>query len=1055
MLHVLVSYAIAVHQQFSKMETQKLLISKGFDLQRCIQRHKSPLTALKTRVFYHRNGQKTRDAQYAVPYAAGKTIAPEKLSRAGIGFMPIGKNGHCLEYYTQPNTDKDWETTYGVDDWKAKSWRDSYGIQIYTGEPSGELTSLDFEYEIIRDHPQPFLDTLSRLCELTENPLLVISKSGGLRFECRTSGYVHPKTEQRSVATWKNHHEHKELYLEIFGEKGLSRYDARYEIYTGSLLNIPVIDHHALFEIVDQLREQIGEPRPEKPTAKPQPTQTPEKREKAGNATAIKIVDGLPEGIAWHERKDGSFESLRGDYPCHVTKHKNSHGAAQYYQQTDGQIDAFCHNCQQSWIVKHSDRTARINEIRAGRLSPLAVNRLPSKLAHKEQFSGVFDTLAKAREKIADILKSTGRVFGLRADTGVGKNYESASYVIDGGSLLQTAPTSELAAELEGRMSGRGIAVFRYRGLMYHWKDGEDVHLRFPQDAPCIQASRCEAYRQKGGNMYQVICPSCPVLPECLIAGYRSQANQAAMAAAVLMPIPDAFTNPTYRGFLKPYLAAYMETERLCIVDEADVFKLFVGCRLTKDRLKAIMAMWKDHTVAVFAEKVLTLCEIHDAPYKIADLLSDYTEKELQIIKRRLQQVKVDVVSNFGGTETRVMSLDDAVKDGYISAVTDADIAVLPEVDGNWGLIDQLQAFFNHYRRPEDAPMAYHEGVLRWVVPPVVDKKVWKLGLMSATLDGELLRRALPDAEMHDLPPVGWDDGAKVYQLRTHKAPRRTVYDLEKVKDETTGKEKWVPIRFSSTGQRLWHLVEQEIRSTPEKRHGIISYKQVLEWIAPEIDELEIQAVANFGGLVGLDTNFENVDTLWVLFAPEVPPSELEWNARMVFGNDTERLSFDRGEDGHWVDARVQQVFDACVIAELVQAVGRGRLVLYAKRVVVVSALALPGITERAVLFDETDWEVAGGLANLASVVADREAAELEVSGDVRAYAEATGVSKRWAYKRTEKPRKQSKAERDAEIVRLHREGQKQADIVSHISKHFGKINQGTVSRVIQKNMQN
>ena len=342
------------------METQKLSIYKGFDLQRCIQRHESPLHALKTHVFHHRDGYQKRYARYAVAYAAGKTIDPENLSRAGLGFMPIGKNGHCLEYYTQPNVDKDWETPYSVDDWKPKSWRDAYGIQIYTGSPSGDLTSLDFEYEIIRDHPQPFLDTLARLCELTENPLLVISKSGGLRFECRTPGYVHPKTDQRYVATWKNHHEHKELYLEIFGEKGLSRYDARYEIYTGSLLNIPVIDHHALFEIVDQLREQIGEPCPEKSTAKPQPTQTPEKRQKAGNAPSVKIVDGLPEGIAWRERKDGSFESVRGDYPCHVTKHTNSHGAAQYYRQTNGQIDAFCHNCKRPWIVKKADTLERL-----------------------------------------------------------------------------------------------------------------------------------------------------------------------------------------------------------------------------------------------------------------------------------------------------------------------------------------------------------------------------------------------------------------------------------------------------------------------------------------------------------------------------------------------------------------------------------------------------------------------------------------------------------------------------------------------------------------------
>ena len=333
---------------------------KGFDLQRCIQRHKSPLPALKTRVFHYRDGYKKRYARYAVAYAAGKTIDPEKLSHAGLGFLPIAKSGHCLEYYTQPNSDKNWETTYGIADWKPKSWRDSYGIQIYTGEPSGYLTSLDFEYAIIRDHPQPFLDTLTKLCELTEKPLLVISKSGGLRFECRIPGYVHPKTDQRYVATWQNHHEHKDLYLEIFGEKGLSRYDARYEIYTGSLLDIPVIDHHALFEIVDELREQIGEPCPEKSRATSKTLPTPEKNRKTSNAPNVNIIDGLPEGIRWRERKDGSLESIRGDYSCQVTKHKKSHGAAQYYQQTNGQIDAFCHNCQQAWIVKKADTPQRL-----------------------------------------------------------------------------------------------------------------------------------------------------------------------------------------------------------------------------------------------------------------------------------------------------------------------------------------------------------------------------------------------------------------------------------------------------------------------------------------------------------------------------------------------------------------------------------------------------------------------------------------------------------------------------------------------------------------------
>ena len=346
----------------------------GFDPQRCIQRHKSPLPALKTRVFYHRDGYNKHYPRYAVAYAARKTINPEKLARAGLGFLPIGKSGHCLEYYTQPNSDKDWETSYGVSDWKPKSWRNSYGIQIYTGEPSGYLTSLDFEYEILRDHPQPFLNTLTQFCALTEKPLLVISKSGGLRFECRTPGYIHSKTDQRYVATWNSHHEHKDLYLEILGEKGLSRYDARYEIYTGSLLDIPIIDRHALFEIVDELREQIGEPRPEKSKATSKAAPTREKRRKTSKAPNVNMIDGLPEGITWRERKDGSLESVHGDYPCQVTNHKKSHGAAQYYQQPNGQIDAFCHNCQQPWIVKKADTQQK----RIDTAPPIEVRETPS-----------------------------------------------------------------------------------------------------------------------------------------------------------------------------------------------------------------------------------------------------------------------------------------------------------------------------------------------------------------------------------------------------------------------------------------------------------------------------------------------------------------------------------------------------------------------------------------------------------------------------------------------------------------------------------------------------
>lgn len=172
------------------------------------------------------------------------------------------------------------------------------------------------------------------------------------------------------VAVWENHHEHKHLYLEIFGEKGLSRYNARYEIYTGSLLDIPVVDHHVLFEIVNELREQIGTPRPKKRKSIPKSTPISEKQVHE----TIPIINGLPSDLRWIKRKNGSFESIRGDYPCQVTNHKNSDGAAQYYRQVNGQIDAFCHNCRQSWIVKKSSTVQRLID----KAPPIEIHEKPS-----------------------------------------------------------------------------------------------------------------------------------------------------------------------------------------------------------------------------------------------------------------------------------------------------------------------------------------------------------------------------------------------------------------------------------------------------------------------------------------------------------------------------------------------------------------------------------------------------------------------------------------------------------------------------------------------------
>ena len=1036
--------------QFDKLcQIKNDSVNNGFDPQRCIQRHKSPRPALKTRVFHYRDGYPKRYAQYAVAYATGKTIDPEKLSRAGLGFLPIAKNGHCPEKYSE-EAGKDWETTYGVSDWKPKTWRDSYGIQIYTGTPSRYLTSLDFEYEIIRDHPQPFLDTLTRLCALTENPLLIISKSGGLRFECRTPGYIHPKTDQKYVATWKNHHEHKDLYLEIFGEKGLSRYDARYEIYTGSLLKIPIIDQQQLFEIVDELGEQIGEPRPEKtkPIRKPKPPS--KKQDTASNDKSnVKLIDGLPEGITWRERKDGSLESVRGDYPCHVTKHRKSHGAAQYYQQPNGQTDAFCHNCQQPWIVKKADPTARIDAIREGRLSPLAVQRKTIKLVQNQRAHAVLDTLLKTADRIAKLLRSRVRVLGFRADTGTGKNHETETYAINEGAILVNVPTGDLAIDLETRMHSRlshaGLPldyVFRRRALMFRWNDGKDAHDRFPHEIPCIQAARCDAYRKKGGNMYKTICPNCPVQTECLQYGYRSQPENAKNAAMVITSHPDFHINPAHKGFAKPYLNDITGERRLIVQDDVSTHALFLECGITRHRLQQLRDDWDGTFLGAFAKELLRLLEVEGTPYAIRDYLDTLTKKQKGLLNFQLTRVRIQTSQADGTPVHFVMKLDEAVARGFYGEASETDIAEMPAVyPQNSTLLDQLTTFFKHYKREADAPIHYHDGTLTFTLPPRLHDSVWKAIFMSATQDETLFKRAFPKAHTQNLPPTAWQPRAKVYQLRTNRNPRATVYQF--TDGEITG--------LSETGESYWKRMIDEIARTPDTQHAVITYKDVLKWKrndeASDFTELHnIVATAHYGNLVGLDTDFQDADQLWVLFAPEIPDYVIKWRAKMFFGDAPEPINYERDEEtGMYRDPRLQKIWENAVIGELIQAFGRGRPVRKNVTIVILTSHFIHGITDRSEtkLFDEADWEIAGGLDGLDDAIAKREefearATALTADNTIADFQEVYGCSERHARRLWEQAGgKESITER---VMTLKEQGIGERKIAKQLNISYGKV---------------
>ena len=195
----------------------------------------------------------------------------QDLEEAGISFMPIGKG---------PGNDRP-PRTFGAKrflkrqqakNWSNLRWLKSWGIQVYTGSPSARDGALwhdiDFTYEALCAAPDAVLACVQALVDAVANPLLTLSKSGGLRFSCRIPGYLHPNTKQarlyihQHAPTSENPHRHN-TYLEILGEKGYSCWDARYEILLGDLLDPPLISKAVLFPPIDALRAALHEPIPQ------------------------------------------------------------------------------------------------------------------------------------------------------------------------------------------------------------------------------------------------------------------------------------------------------------------------------------------------------------------------------------------------------------------------------------------------------------------------------------------------------------------------------------------------------------------------------------------------------------------------------------------------------------------------------------------------------------------------------------------------------------------------------------------------------------------------
>jgi len=611
--------------------------------------------------------------EYSVYYATrdGKlqVATPHDFETARLGIMPIANNGLAIEQYAA-SVGKDWKARYGFDDWEARSWKQSYGIQVYTGIPSDYLTDLDFEYDIVCDYPDLLIQTLADLCDLAARPLIVLSKSGGVRFCCRTPDYVHPRsTADREYIAKHNQETGKRetLYLEIFGDKGLSRWDARYEIIIGNLFDLPVIsDGDALFEIVDNLKSKIHVPAPPKPekSQQNQQSQTNHKK-KARTPDDVHIVDGLPSDMEWIPTGEtGKYKSKRGNYPCHFTTHTKSHGAVQYYKDThtDG-ISEFCHNCREWHWIHKPEHTKGVSLKITGDTNETYVTLAENEQKIMEAFT---DFMAASTSNKPD----KPRYLILTFEMGTGKNevflinlttFKKKGFLITENHLQVDQNVSR---GIEHGLRSKG---FRGRGLHFNDTPLSSIPIKTRQQSPAFFEKYdvvCLFYdqivkRHNKGLASTPYCQVCPLKNEC---PYLQQFSDLSQIDLLVISAQDLFFDPSLWNLLRrltTFETDTMEEEVIAaafgldaetktsfdlgVVDESKAINLYQGYQYKIDDFDKLTHAWEGELYGDFMSSLITALGTEEPYTEVQTLLTTLDSDTEKQISEQMTQVPIPV----------------------------------------------------------------------------------------------------------------------------------------------------------------------------------------------------------------------------------------------------------------------------------------------------------------------------------------------------------------------------------------------------------------------------
>lgn len=642
-------------------------------IQRCHERHEKPLRQRKTVV--------TPAPYKGLPYhftvycAHRYRVELNDLEHADISFVPIGR-APLYDQGPRDLNDERFLIRQGIEDWEMRQWHRSWGLQVYTGIPSehndAQWHDLNFTYQAICAAPDAVCACIETLINAVANPLLTISMSGGLRFSCRVQSYLHPNSEAAKLYIYKHARTsedpyRRDVYLEILGDKGFNRWDARYEILLGNLLDPPIISKEVLFAPVDVLRAELHEPVPpgeeELKPAIPTESIVPPSLGSYNLDLAKEAL--LRCGFSYLRQDDGLHYWLpHGIRDIDVQVSVWESDGTVWLRASTPDVDL---PIEATPITEIWDDTGilppiradglsvsdEVLDIREGRLSPLAIKRQSPVLHKPEHVKEDYGTVKENVVQMQSVLNGTERVLGLIAEKGAGKSYAAGTYVLKGSAISLSAKFA-VAGEVERDFQKRNIPSFvrrEPRSRRYLWEKIKEIPVDVRMANPfqhgnvCEDPDRCDALERKGGDPRESICPKCPVYTECQQRGYLSQPIALQGAQAQILGNNQLFFDPQHAAIVEEMLGQGNETEYLCIVDEVEAHELFLECKISKKALEAWSANWQGHTLGNFARALLnaleTKNEFDNGPVRRVRTAAQAFEEQAEALISQMSQLNV------------------------------------------------------------------------------------------------------------------------------------------------------------------------------------------------------------------------------------------------------------------------------------------------------------------------------------------------------------------------------------------------------------------------------